>query len=223
MDSPKRKKIYILLIVINAVLMFFFIGLPKFYTNELHFYDGIMRERPVYDAYRTRIDVVLKDKGGEEISLPRGTKIYTFDIQDIDNVLSDDHGTSENEPQEVSAHCDSPEVEFTMSKSYLSDTRYFEDITRQELEEEWNNDPRVIEGHKNFLEYMRKERLWLFYPADHIQNYIYGLIAAVFSVLLGVILYKKQYFKTLCVLLPVLSILKITCIIYIYLNPLFCG
>ncbi|MDY6338936.1 MAG: hypothetical protein SPL61_04810 [Saccharofermentans sp.] len=222
MDSPKRKKTYIFLIVINAVLMFFFAGMPKFYLNKAHFYENIPLERSVYDTYRTRVDIVLKDKNGKDVSLPSGTKIYTLDIYVLD-VLGDDPEVSKKEPQRISAHCDSPEVEFTMSKSYLSDTRYFEDITRQELEEEWNNDPRVIEGHKNFLEYMRKERLWLFYPADHIQNYIYGLIAAVFSVLLGVILYKKQYFKTLCVLLPVLSILKITCIVYIYLNPLFCG
>ena len=223
MDSPKRKKTYIFLIVINAVLMFFFAGMPKFYTNKAHFYDHIPLERSVYDTYRTRVDIVLKDKNGKDVSLPSGTKIYTFDIQDIDNVLSDDHGTSENEPQEVSAHCDSPEIEFTMSKSYLQDKNCFENITRQELQEQRAKDPRYAEADKKFSEYMLKQRLWVFYPQEYPWNYFMGLIVSVFSVILGVSLYRNKSYEIMCGLLPLLSILKIAGIIYFYLNPLFCG
>ena len=222
MDSPKRKKIYILLIVINAVLMFFFAGMPKFYLNKAHFYENIPLERSVYDTYRTRVDIVLKDKNGKDVSLPSGTKIYTLDIYVLE-VLSDDPEVSKKEPQRVSAHCDSPEVEFTMSKSYLQDKNCFENITRQELQEQRAKDPRYAEADKKFSEYMLKQRLWVFYPQEHPWNYFMGLIVSVFSVILGVSLYRNKSYEIMCGLLPLLSILKIAGIIYFYLNPLFCG
>ena len=222
MDSPKRKKIYILLIVINAVLMFFFAGMPKFYLNKAHFYENIPLERSVYDTYRTRVDIVLKDKNGKDVSLPSGTKIYTLDIYVLE-VLSDDPEVSKKEPQRVSAHCDSPEIEFTMSKSYLQDKNCFENITRQELQEQRAKDPRYAEADKKFSEYMLKQRLWVFYPQEYPWNYFMGLIVSVFSVILGVSLYRNKSYEIMCGLLPLLSILKIAGIIYFYLNPLFCG
>lgn len=222
MDSPKRKKIYILLIVINAVLMFFFAGMPKFYLNKAHFYENIPLERSVYDTYRTRVDIVLKDKNGKDVSLPSGTKIYTLDIYVLD-VLSDEPEVSKKEPQRISAHCDSPEVEFTMSKSYLQDKNCFENITRQELQEQRAKDPRYAEADKKFSEYMLKQRLWVFYPQEYPWNYFMGLIVSVFSVILGVSLYRNKSYEIMCGLLPLLSILKIAGIIYFYLNPLFCG
>lgn len=222
MDSPKRKKIYILLIVINAVLMFFFAGMPKFYLNKAHFYENIPLERSVYDTYRTRVDIVLKDKNGKDVSLPSGTKIYTLDINVLD-VLGDDPEVSKKEPQRISAHCDSPEVEFTMSKSYLQDKNCFENITRQELQEQRAKDPRYAEADKKFSEYMLKQRLWVFYPQEYPWNYFMGLIVSVFSVILGVSLYRNKSYEIMCGLLPLLSILKIAGIIYFYLNPLFCG
>ena len=222
MDSPKRKKIYILLIVINAVLMFFFAGMPKFYLNKAHFFENIPLERSVYDTYRTRVDIVLKDKNGKDVSLPSGTKIYTLDIYVLD-VLGDDPEVSKKEPQRISAHCDSPEVEFTMSKSYLQDKNCFENITRQELQEQRAKDPRYAEADKKFSEYMLKQRLWVFYPQEYPWNYFMGLIVSVFSVILGVSLYRNKSYEIMCGLLPLLSILKIAGIIYFYLNPLFCG
>jgi hypothetical protein len=222
MDSPKRKKTYIFLIVINAVLMFFFAGMPKFYLNKAHFYENIPLERSVYDTYRTRVDIVLKDKNGKDVSLPSGTKIYTLDIYVLD-VLGDDPEVSKKEPQRISAHCDSPEVEFTMSKSYLQDKNCFENITRQELQEQRAKDPRYAEADKKFSEYMLKQRLWVFYPQEYPWNYFMGLIVSVFSVILGVSLYRNKSYEIMCGLLPLLSILKIAGIIYFYLNPLFCG
>ena len=222
MDSPKRKKTYIFLIVINAVLMFFFAGMPKFYLNKAHFYENIPLERSVYDTYRTRVDIVLKDKNGKDVSLPSGTKIYTLDIYVL-VVLGDDPEVSKKEPQRISAHCDSPEVEFTMSKSYLQDKNCFENITRQELQEQRTKDPRYAEADKKFSEYMLKQRLWVFYPQEYPWNYFMGLIVSVFSVILGVSLYRNKSYEIMCGLLPLLSILKIAGIIYFYLNPLFCG
>jgi len=222
MDSPKRKKTYILLIVINAVLMLFFAGMPKFYLNKAHFYENIPLERSVYDTYRTRVDIVLKDKNGKDVSLPSGTKIYTLDIYVLD-VPGDDPEVSKKEPQRISAHCDSPEVEFTMSKSYLQDKNCFENITRQELQEQRAKDPRYAEADKKFSEYMLKQRLWVFYPQEYPWNYFMGLIVSVFSVILGVSLYRNKSYEIMCGLLPLLSILKIAGIIYFYLNPLFCG
>ena len=110
-----------------------------------------------------------------------------------------------------------------MSKSYLQDKNCFENITRQELQEQRAKDPRYAEADKKFSEYMLKQRLWVFCPQEYPWNYFMGLIVSVFSVILGVSLYRNKSYEIMCGLLPLLSILKIAGIIYFYLNPLFCG
>jgi len=211
-----NNKLYVLckiVLTINVIASFLLFGMPKFLTCEHHFI-GLIEN---CDAYLSRQDLVLTDAEGNEISVLKDTRVYIHHFYGDDVSII---GGTEPEVKTVSAWTEEPHARFEISIEELEDPEKFEivsDLYKQEQDEKRR------EGEAEFDKYMMRKRLWFFFPAEHLINFMVGLLFAGISFAIGIALYKNRYnVKGNTVFFSVLSLIKIAGIVYFYIHPIFC-
>jgi hypothetical protein len=212
-----NNKLYVLckiVLTINVIASFLLFGMPKFLTCEHHFI-GIIGN---YDAYLSRQDLVLTDAEGNEISILKDTRVYIHHFYGDDVSII---GGTEPEVKTVSAWTEEPHARFEISIEELEDPEKFENVSDLYKQEQ---DEKRREGEAEFDKYMMRKRLWFFFPAEHLINFMVGLLFAGLSFAIGIALYKNRYnVKGNTVFFSVLSLIKIAGIVYFYLHPVFCS
>jgi hypothetical protein len=187
--------------------------MPKFLTCEHHFI-GLIEN---CDAYLSRQDLVLTDAEGNEISILKDTRVYIHHFYGDDVSII---GGTEPEVKTVSAWTEEPHARFEISIEELEDPEKFENVSNLYKQEQ---DEKRREGEAEFDKYMMRKRLWFFFPAEHLINFMVGLLFAGLSFAIGIALYKNRYnVKGNTVFFSVLSLIKIAGIVYFYLHPVFC-
>ena len=211
-----NNKLYVLckiVLTINVIASFLLFGMPKFLTCEHHFI-GIIGN---YDAYLSRQDLVLTDAEGNEISILKDTRVYIHHFYGDDVSII---GGTESEVKTVSAWTEEPHARFEISIEELEDPEKFENVSDLYKQEQ---DEKRREGEAEFDKYMMRKRLWFFFPAEHLINFMVGLLFAGLSFAIGIALYKNRYnVKGNTVFFSVLSLIKIAGIVYFYIHPIFC-
>lgn len=211
-----NNKLYVLckiVLTINVIASFLLFGMPKFLTCEHHFI-GLIEN---CDAYLSRQDLVLTDAEGNEISILKDTRVYIHHFYGDDVSII---GGTEPEVKTVSAWTEEPHARFEISIEELEDPEKFENISELYKQEQ---DEKRREGEAEFDKYMMRKRLWFFFPAEHLINFIVGLLFAGLSFAIGIALYKNRYnVKGNTVFFSVLSLIKIAGIVYFYIHPIFC-
>ena len=211
-----NNKLYVLckiVLTINVIASFLLFGMPKFLTCEHHFI-GIIGN---YDAYLSRQDLVLTDAEGNEISILKDTRVYIHHFYGDDVSII---GGTESEVKTVSAWTEEPHARFEISIEELEDPEKFENVSDLYKQEQ---DEKRREGEAEFDKYMMRKRLWFFFPAEHLINFMVGLLFAGLSFAIGIALYKNRYnVKGNTVFFSVLSLIKIVGIVYFYIHPIFC-
>ena len=211
-----NNKLYVLckiVLTINVIASFLLFGMPKFLTCEHHFI-GIIGN---LDAYLSRQDLVLTDAEGNEISILKDTRVYIHHYYGDDVSII---GGTEPEVKTVSAWTEEPHARFEISIEELEDPEKFENVSDLYKQEQ---DEKRREGEAEFDKYMMRKRLWFFFPAEHLINFMVGLLFAGLSFAIGIALYKNRYnVKGNTVFFFVLSVIKIAGIVYFYLHPVFC-
>ena len=212
-----NNKLYVLckiVLTINVIASFLLFGMPKFLTCEHHFI-GLIEN---CDAYLSRQDLVLTDAEGNEISILKDTRVYIHHFYGDDVSII---GGTEPEVKTVSAWTEEPHARFDISIEELEDPDKFENISELYKQEQ---DEKRREGEAEFDKYMMRKRLWFFFPAEHLINFMVGLLFAVLSFAIGIALYKNRYnVKGNTVFFSVLSLIKIAGIVYFYIHPIFCS
>ena len=211
-----NNKLYVLckiVLAINVIASFLLFGMPKFLTCEHHFI-GIIGN---YDAYLSRQNLVLTDAEGNEISILKDTRVYIHHYYGDDVSII---GGTEPEVKTVSAWTEEPHARFEISIEELEDPEKFENVSDLYKQEQ---DEKRREGEAEFDKYMMRKRIWFFFPAEHLINFMVGLLFAGLSFAIGIALYKNRYnVKGNTVFFFVLSVIKIAGIVYFYLHPIFC-
>lgn len=211
-----NNKLYVLckiVLTINVIASFLLFGMPKFLTCEHHFI-GLIEN---CDAYLSRQDLVLTDAEGNEISILKDTRVYIHHFYGDDVSII---GGTEPEVKTVSAWTEEPHARFEISIEELEDPGKFENVSDLYKQEQ---DEKRREGEAEFDKYMMRKRLWFFFPAEHLINFIVGLLFAGLSFAIGIALYKNRYnVKGNTVFFSVLSLIKIAGIVYFYIHPIFC-
>ena len=211
-----NNKLYVLckiVLTINVIASFLLFGMPKFLTCEHHFI-GLIEN---CDAYLSRQDLVLTDAEGNEISILKDTRVYIHHFYGDDVSII---GGTEPEVKTVSAWTEEPHARFEISIEELEDPDKFENISELYKQEQ---DEKRREGEAEFDKYMMRKRLWFFFPAEHLINFMVGLLFAGLSFAVGIALYKNRYnVKGNIVFFSALSLIKIAGIVYFYLHPVFC-
>ena len=211
-----NNKLYVLckiVLTINVIASFLLFGMPKFLTCEHHFI-GLIEN---CDAYLSRQDLVLTDAEGNEISILKDTRVYIHHFYGDDVSII---GGTEPEVKTVSAWTEEPHARFEISIEELEDPEKFENVSDLYKQEQ---DEKRREGEAEFDKYMMRKRLWFFFPAEHLINFMVGLLFAGLSFAIGIALYKNRYnVKGNTVFFSVLSLIKIAGIVYFYLHPVFC-
>jgi len=211
-----NNKLYVLckiVLTINVIASFLLFGMPKFLTCEHHFI-GIIEN---YDAYLSRQDLVLTDAEGNEISILKDTRVYIHHFYGDDASIV---GGTEPEVKTVSAWTEEPHARFEISIEELEDPEKFENVSDLYKQEQ---DEKRREGEAEFDKYMMRKRLWFFFPAEHLINFMVGLLFAGISFAIGIALYKNRYnVKDNTVFFSILSVIKIAGIVYFYIHPIFC-
>lgn len=211
-----NNKLYVLckiVLTINVIASFLLFGMPKFLTCEHHFI-GLIEN---CDAYLSRQDLVLTDAEGNEISILKDTRVYIHHFYGDDVSII---GGTEPEVKTVSAWTEEPHARFEISIEELEDPEKFENVSDLYKQEQ---DEKRREGEAEFDKYMMRKRLWFFFPAEHLINFIVGLLFAGLSFAIGIALYKNRYnVKGNTVFFSVLSLIKIAGIVYFYIHPIFC-
>ena len=211
-----NNKLYVLckiVLTINVIASFLLFGMPKFLTCEHHFI-GLIEN---CDAYLSRQDLVLTDAEGNEISILKDTRVYIHHFYGDDVSII---GGTEPEVKTVSAWTEEPHARFEISIEELEDPDKFENISELYKQEQ---DEKRREGEAEFDKYMMRKRLWFFFPAEHLINFMVGLLFAGISFAIGIALYKNRYnVKGNTVFFSVLSLIKIAGIVYFYIHPIFC-
>ena len=212
-----NNKLYVLckiVLTINVIASFLLFGMPKFLTCEHHFI-GLIEN---CDAYLSRQDLVLTDAEGNEISILKDTRVYIHHFYGDDVSII---GGTEPEVKTVSAWTEEPHARFEISIEELEDPEKFENVSDLYKQEQ---DEKRREGEAEFDKYMMRKRLWFFFPAEHLINFMVGLLFAGLSFAIGIALYKNRYnVKGNTVFFSVLSLIKIAGIVYFYLHPVFCS
>lgn len=211
-----NNKLYVLckiVLTINVIASFLLFGMPKFLTCEHHFI-GLIEN---CDAYLSQEDLILTDAEGNEISILKDTRVYIHHFYGDDVSII---GGTEPEVKTVSAWTEEPHARFEISIEELEDPEKFENVSDLYKQEQ---DEKRREGEAEFDKYMMRKRLWFFFPAEHLINFMVGLLFAVLSFAIGIALYKNRYnVKGNTVFFSVLSLIKIAGIVYFYLHPVFC-
>lgn len=211
-----NNKLYVLckiVLTINVIASFLLFGMPKFLTCEHHFI-GLIEN---CDAYLSRQDLVLTDAEGNEISILKDTRVYIHHFYGDDVSII---GGTEPEVKTVSAWTEEPHARFEISIEELEDPEKFENVSDLYKQEQ---DEKRREGEAEFDKYMMRKRLWFFFPAEHLINFMVGLLFAGLSFAIGIALYKNRYnVKGNTVFFSFLSLIKIAGIVYFYLHPVFC-
>ena len=211
-----NNKLYVLckiVLTINVIASFLLFGMPKFLTCEHHFI-GLIEN---YDAYLSKQDLVLTDAEGNEISILKDTRVYIHHFYGDDVSII---GGTEPEVKTVSAWTEEPHARFEISIEELEDPEKFENVSDLYKQEQ---DEKRREGEAEFDKYMMRKRLWFFFPAEHLINFMVGLLFAGLSFAIGIALYKNRYnVKGNTVFFSVLSLIKIAGIVYFYIHPIFC-
>ena len=211
-----NNKLYVLckiVLTINVIASFLLFGMPKFLTCEHHFI-GLIEN---CDAYLSQEDLILTDAEGNEISILKDTRVYIHHFYGDDVSII---GGTEPEVKTVSAWTEEPHARFEISIEELEDPEKFENISELYKQEQ---DEKRREGEAEFDKYMMRKRLWFFFPAEHLINFMVGLLFAVLSFAIGIALYKNRYnVKGNTVFFSVLSLIKIAGIVYFYLHPIYC-
>lgn len=211
-----NNKLYVLckiVLTINVIASFLLFGMPKFLTCEHHFI-GLIEN---CDAYLSRQDLVLTDAEGNEISILKDTRVYIHHFYGDDVSII---GGTESEVKTVSAWTEEPHARFEISIEELEDPEKFENVSDLYKQEQ---DEKRREGEAEFDKYMMRKRLWFFFPAEHLINFMVGLLFAGLSFAIGIALYKNRYnVKGNTVFFSVLSLIKIAGIVYFYIHPIFC-
>ncbi len=176
-----NNKLYVLckiVLTINVIASFLLFGMPKFLTCEHHFI-GLIEN---CDAYLSRQDLVLTDAEGNEISILKDTRVYIHHFYGDDVSII---GGTEPEVKTVSAWTEEPHARFEISIEELEDPDKFENISDLYKQEQ---DEKRREGEAEFNKYMMRKRLWFFFPAEHLINFMVGLLFAVLSFAIGIAL-----------------------------------
>jgi|GEM_PF-1842973 len=211
-----NNKLYVLckiVLTINVIASFLLFGMPKFLTCEHHFI-GLIEN---CDAYLSQEDLILTSTEGNEISISQGDRVYIHHFYGDDVSII---GGTEPEVKTVSAWTEEPHARFEISIEELEDPEKFENVSDLYKQEQ---DEKRREGEAEFDKYMMRKRLWFFFPAEHLINFMVGLLFAGISFAIGIALYKNRYnVKGNTVFFSVLSLIKIAGIVYFYIHPIFC-
>lgn len=223
------KKLSVFFIVINCLATFQLFGMPKFYTNKYHF-TGIMRHHYIY-ACSPLSSMTVKDDKGNDANITPDDRLALTQIdevnKEIDRVLdkdkTDDTADGSGDNEICTAYVIGKSITLKMPKSEIYDTSKFKDVTEEvnkEVEAEIALEQ--AEGEKKYNEYMLHQRLWFFFPAEHILNYIVGLAGAFISFF--VIFLIRRKLPVLAVMISLVMIcLKCMGIVYVFMNPMVCA
>ena len=218
-SRTKYKTLITVLIVVNAVAMFLFAGMPKALTSRHHFIDyGGVDYNLKSKTYLSNTELTLTDAQGNDVFVPADTRI-TISLNSLINRILDDQ-----DDNVVTIYIGSDETGVDVDYSVFSDEEKFKDIS-EEVRLEYDKEVRKAEeeGNKRFQEYLLKEHLWFIFPAEHPSYFAAGLILALVSVLAGILikLLSKNRLPAVFIL-SLLILIKITAIVLLYIHPSYC-
>lgn len=220
MKASKLQDICSILIVINAIAAFLLCGMPKFYKNEQNL---IHKTLPEYgDGYRIFIvqtDIVLKDKDGNDVSVNSGTKLVRLNI------------TEEAVVREIDDMKDESIIPLSLDLKYGTDVLYvtgsaledktkFSEITEQVMKEQNEQvEKDRQEGHKEYCQYVLKQRFWFVLVLLYPLHCLAGLIGLAISLIITKNIREKSKLKDTIAVTVLLLVIKIGAIIYFTVHP----
>lgn len=212
------RRVLICIVILNAVVMFYLCGMPKSYTNKLHFFDNLIEPHGVVtEAYMSRRDMIIKDTLGNDISISAGSTLvkhtYSQEYKDTVKEINAALGTKEKPVEQndyVTFNFEGSDRKLNMDPSELNDKEKFEDITeRYQAERKAYKENKRKEAEKTYSNYMLHQRLWFCFPAEHISGFIPGFIGMLISLCFGLFLLlikKDECFARIVILLVLISV-----------------
>ena len=223
-NKLNNRKALICIVILNAVAMFYLLGMPKSYTNKHHFFEiDIQPHGVITEAYLSRQDMIIKGTDGNDISISAGSTLikHSFSQEYKNTVKEINAALGENSVDlnyYVTFNYEGIDRTLDLRPSELNDKEKFEDITeRYQAERKAYYENKRKEAEKTYSEYMLHQRLWFCFPAEHISGFITGSIGMLISLCFGVflLLIKKNECLAKSIILLVLISVKLFAIIYI--------
>lgn len=221
------KMIWILFLSLNAAASFILLGMPKVYSNKAHF--TALPIRTHYESiYSPLENVTIKDDEGKEHTITTEDRIgiSSFDRinWEIEKTMGQADPTERFEPDEnevLSMSVENKSIYFKMTRKELNAGK-FKDVTEQyQAECEAERVRKIEEGEKEYNQYMLNQKIWFLLPHKYIGNYLVGLTAAAFVVIVHRLISKEN--PMLSVILSLILIaFKSMGIVYFYLHPMVC-
>ena len=190
-----NRKVFICIVILNALAMFYLCGMPKSYTNKYHFFEfDIQPHGVITEAYMPRQDMIIKSTDGKDISISAGSTLvkhsYSQEYKDMLKEINTALGENTADLNDfVTFYFGESDIKLDMRPSELNDKEKFEEITeRYQAERKEYYENKRKEAEKIYSEYIWSKRLWFCFPAQHISGFISGFIGMLISLCFGVLL-----------------------------------